>query len=666
MAAKSLSRSIRSATRGSCTEYTASDRSHCRNASASPSGASYVKFAVELGRSGWEGHMRFGRLALVAAAGLLTAAAGTVLAVAVNAATGGSVSWFPAIEQHPLRWTAGSTATVAAAGLLLWWAQRWYDAGRREAIPAVHHPEAWVAVSAWSAEQLNVHSAVSGQRVGAQGDFALPEYVPRPHDTFIREHLERLASGTETRLLLLRGGSCTGKTRTAYEAVRAALPDWRLAYPKTAEALLALLNNQSVPARSVVWLDDLHHLLDEPAGEDAAALLRDLLQKALPVALIATAWSDAYKRLITSPSSGRADRHYHARTLLGKALIIDIPDTFTDVDYRELERLASEDASLAAVIRSAGSTGAVAQTLAAAPELMDHWLHAPAPYGKAVITAAVDARRLGVRASLPDEFLKAAAIGYLSPDERAQAQPTWFNEALKYARQRIKRVTSALLPVSHPTDMEPLPGVSDLADYLEQQGDALRWDHVPPVAFWTAALDHLPSGDDLERLALNAFSRGRFRLSRDLNLAALRKGAASGFEGLCFSYVETGRIFTQPGRDELVCVVRDVEDGGYSLWYLGSTLWDIHGEPGGGGDETIAVAGELLDHSYQAGYLLAATNLAELLTAIGVDATGLIADARQKKAERAASSPQYTVDDLQPSLMTAPGADGSITQCHLA
>ena len=59
------------------------------------------------------------------------------------------------------------------------------------------------------------------------------------------------------------------------------------------------------------------------------------------------------------------------------------------------------------------------------------------------------------------------------------------------------------------------------------------------------------------------------------------------------------RIFTQPGRDELVSVVRDAEDGGYSLWYLGSTLWEIYDEPDGGGDETLAVAGELLDESYE-------------------------------------------------------------------
>jgi hypothetical protein len=44
-----------------------------------------------------------------------------------------------------------------------------------------------------------------------------------------------------------------------------------------------------------------------------------------------------------------------------------------------------------------------------------------------------------------------------------------------------------------------------------------------------------------------------------------------------------------------------------------------------------------------------------------VDATGLLAEARQKDAERAASSHQDTARKWQHRLMTAPGADGSIT-----
>lgn len=75
----------------------------------------------------------------------------------------------------------------------------------------------------------------------------------------------------------------------------------------------------------------------------------------------------------------------------------------------------------------------------------------------------------------------------------------------------------------------------------------------------------------------------------------------------------------------------------------------------------MSAAGELLSDSYEAGYLDAAFPLAQLCAAIGVDATGLLADARQKEAERAASSPPDTARDWQHRLMTAPGADGSIT-----
>jgi hypothetical protein len=518
-------------------------------------------------------------------------------------------------------------------------------------------------VTSWNAKQLSVHPAVSGQQPATQDSFVLPDYVLRPHDALIREHLERLTAESRTGLLLLRGKSCTGKTRTAYEAVQAVLPEWRLAYPKTAEALLALLDGPPVEARSVIWLDDLHHLLREPAeeGDKAASRLRDLLQEPGPVVLIATAWSDAYEVLTATPEEGHADRHHHARMLLREAWSVEVQDTFANLDTQELERLAAGDASLRAAMQAAGPTGEVTQTLAAAPALMEHWLHAHTPYGKAVITAAVDARRFGIQASLPHDFLAAAASGYLTPAERARAKTDWFEEALRYARKSIKRVTSVLLPVAPPRGMSALSGVSDLADYIEQHGAAVRWGKVPPTDFWDAVPERISSGDDLERLALSAFSCGRFRLSRDLNLLVLQRGHAGAFEGLCFSYIETDRILTQQGREELVSVVRDAEDGGYSLWYLGSTLWEIHDEAGGGGNETLVVAGELLFDSYEAGFIDAHVILEDVCAAIGVDATGLIGDAhRKREAQRAASSPRDFARKWGHRLRNAPGADGSI------
>ena len=67
--------------------------------------------------------VRWWRLSLVALAGVLAAAAGTVLGISLNVTTGGTARWFPwspAVERHPRWWAAGAAAGVAAAGLLVW------------------------------------------------------------------------------------------------------------------------------------------------------------------------------------------------------------------------------------------------------------------------------------------------------------------------------------------------------------------------------------------------------------------------------------------------------------------------------------------------------------------------------------------------------------------
>jgi hypothetical protein len=48
------------------------------------------------------------------------------------------------MDRHPLWWTAGATVAVAAAGLLVWRVQGWYDRGLGELVPAAERPEPWV------------------------------------------------------------------------------------------------------------------------------------------------------------------------------------------------------------------------------------------------------------------------------------------------------------------------------------------------------------------------------------------------------------------------------------------------------------------------------------------------------------------------------------------
>ena len=91
--------------------------------------------------------VRWWRLAVLVLAGVLATVAGTVFAVVVNVATGSQAGWFPwypAVEQYPLWWTAGTTAVAAVASALVWGAQRWYDRGLSALVPAVQRPEEWV------------------------------------------------------------------------------------------------------------------------------------------------------------------------------------------------------------------------------------------------------------------------------------------------------------------------------------------------------------------------------------------------------------------------------------------------------------------------------------------------------------------------------------------
>src|SRR5271166_5376589 len=88
--------------------------------------------------------VRWRRLVLLVLAGAAAAVAATVLAVAVNVATGSTAKWFPPVERHPLWWITGATMAVAAASLLVWAVQRWYERGLSVLVPAVQRPEPWV------------------------------------------------------------------------------------------------------------------------------------------------------------------------------------------------------------------------------------------------------------------------------------------------------------------------------------------------------------------------------------------------------------------------------------------------------------------------------------------------------------------------------------------
>ena len=92
-----------------------------------------------------------------------------------------------------------------------------------------------------------------------------PEYVPRDTDHAEGGVRAKVAAAAERGgFVLLVGGSSVGKTRSAFEAVTALLPDWWLVHPAGPDEVAALAATPTT--QTVVWLDELQRYLDGASG----------------------------------------------------------------------------------------------------------------------------------------------------------------------------------------------------------------------------------------------------------------------------------------------------------------------------------------------------------------------------------------------------------------
>ncbi|MER6956278.1 sel1 repeat family protein [Streptomyces sp. NPDC000618] len=384
-------------------------------------------------------------------------------------------------------------------------------------------------VRAWSAQRLGVHPAISATPDAARDqDFVLPDYVTRAHDALLQAHLRAAVLPSAAPLLVtVVGESCTGKTRTAFEAMRAVVPDtFDLVFPADAAGLAELLDSDAaaLPAGTVLWLNEAQVYLAGPLGERVSAALLRRLDAGGPLIVIATLWPVHHQALTAASATSSADRHRLARGLLAQARLICVPDTFVD-DLHAARRMGEQDPSLATAVQL-GST--VTQNLAAGPDLVRHYELPSGRHGRlgrALMEAAMDARRLGVDGPLPLPFLQEAAPGYLPDSERARADADWFTDALAYTRVSIKQIAVPLPDVPQPTGMGPLPGVVDLADYLRHHGQLTRRAMCPPASFWQAALTHVDRGDELFSLGFAARLRHRLEWANRLYLRAAQAGS---------------------------------------------------------------------------------------------------------------------------------------------
>ena len=379
-------------------------------------------------------------------------------------------------------------------------------------------PAGAVRVSEADPRRLGVHAAIS---VPGVPDEVPPEYVPREVDAAEFGIRAKVAAAAEQGgFVLLVGGSSVGKTRCTVEAVRVLLPDWWLVHPD-GPAEVAALAAAPTP-RTVVWLDELQRYLD---GEHAmtGGVVRALLNAPHPAVIIGTLWPEWYAVYTALPASGDADLHERERQVLGLAADIRIDPEFSSAEQDRARAAAARDPRLSVALNTTGY--GLTQTLAAAPQLVARWYGAQtaSPYAWAVLTAALDAVRLGARAPLSAKLLRAAAPGYCTSQQQAEAPDDWFEQALAYATGKLHGSFATLSPQG--VGMGQVAGYA-VADYLIQHASRERRSARVPASTWDAVLSHLHDPTDAARLADSA----RDRLLHRYAIPLYRHAADAGNE----------------------------------------------------------------------------------------------------------------------------------------
>jgi hypothetical protein len=370
---------------------------------------------------------------------------------------------------------------------------------------------------------LEVHEAITADGADLP---VLPPYLPRAHDDLLRRELVQAEQGS--RVVMLVGGSTTGKTRAAWEAIRAVLPSWRLWHPLIPErpqAVVEALVVGRVAPRTVIWLNEAQMYL-RPTGTGArvATALQQLLHDpaTAPVLVLGSMWPEYWTEL-TDPQS---TEHAAVRALLGRAREIPVPSEFTEEDIIRLRGQIVSDPRLRVATEQGG--GRVTQHLAGVPELIRRYKRA-SDHVRAVVRAAMDARRLSRWLHLPHEFLYRAAPGYLDPQvwDQTDDGDAWFEDALAYLTEPCRGAPGPLRRRrALPGDTDSLGGYR-LADYLEQVGRAERACSSPPASFWDAVAATCADPAVLSDLAYAAYVRGRLHRARQL----YRRAACCGDTG---------------------------------------------------------------------------------------------------------------------------------------
>ncbi|WP_256726546.1 tetratricopeptide repeat protein [Streptomyces acidiscabies] len=354
---------------------------------------------------------------------------------------------------------------------------------------------------------LEVHPAFETD-ISSGALSVLPPYIARPAsvDDELRHQVARAAKSS--RLLMVVGGSSTGKTRSCWEAVRAELPNWRIVHPLAPDrpaALMRALREDVLEPRTVLWLNEanLYLLVKNYAAQVSASLQAVLTDPQRgPVLVLGTMWPDFWEKL-TEPrfedddlDTGMGAVHQ----LADLAVTVKMPATFTSKELARATAVVDSDPRLK-LARSRAISGRITQFLAGAPHLWRRYEQS-AGAARAILHAAMDARRCGHGPLLSEDFLRVAAEGYIDEATWHTLDEGWFASHMAKLLSPHRQLPGPLTRYRPRSDQPPPASpLYQLADFLHEKSRATRERESPASSLWAAAAAHSRTDTDMRELA---------------------------------------------------------------------------------------------------------------------------------------------------------------------
>lgn len=369
---------------------------------------------------------------------------------------------------------------------------------------------------------------------------AMPPYIRRDHDPGLVADVVTAAGGGLEALILLEGGSSTGKTRSLFEAVRAHCSGFQVVRPHNPAALRALpASGLLSESATVLWLNELQGFLGPVGTGLTRTLLSDLYSaSSYPLVVVGTLWPDKLRALTDPGDEGTRDTRELLAESVPEVRWCRLPPRFNPDELGRAREVAWRDQRIADALDDRERFG-FTQVLAGAHVLLRFYEAADAAT-RLVIEAAADARRLGIEGALPASLLKAVADALWREDHGSTAPPeNCFEKALGEATKPLSERQSgagvrALVPLRDPDGYT-------LADYIEQHLVAQRRNLPVRDKVWTALYEQAPRAA-LRALAQEAHHRGRVAIEHNLLGAAVAAGAPGARYSLARSHELLGHV----------------------------------------------------------------------------------------------------------------------------